>query len=106
MKLKLTIDKQPLILDLETIFVLFGKSRTIEFAEGKWTPFVFCELAENASASEVPENTTYKNVEKLSEQELDQLLSSIPGEIIDFGGFVRKEIEKIENGQPPLGGPG
>ena len=37
MNFVLTIDKQSLALKLEAILALFGKSRTMEFAEGKWT---------------------------------------------------------------------
>lgn len=96
MKLKLTIDQQPLILDLQAILVLFGKPRTIEFAEGKWTPFVFCEPADNPAAANAPVITAYENVERLNKDDLQKLLNSIPEDVMDFGSFIRKEIERIE----------
>ena len=89
MKLKLTIDKQPLILELEAIVALFGKSRTIEFAEGRWTPFVFFELAE-------PVDSNVIHVKDLTVDKLDTLLNTLPKHDTDFGGFIRDKIEEIE----------
>jgi hypothetical protein len=38
MNFVLTIDRQPLVLKLEAILALFGKSRTMEFAEARPGP--------------------------------------------------------------------
>jgi hypothetical protein len=46
MKLYLTIDQQPLFLELEAALALFGSERLIEFVHGKWSPFVLCESAD------------------------------------------------------------
>ncbi|MFH1345797.1 MAG: hypothetical protein ABIL01_31995 [Pseudomonadota bacterium] len=93
MNFKLTIDNQTLILKLEAILALFGKSRTTEFAEGKWTPFVFFEL-------DVPADTIPKihHIEftGMTKTQINEALEAPPRDIVDFAGFVRGEIEKIE----------
>jgi hypothetical protein len=48
MNFVLTIDNQPLVLNREAILALFGKSRTMEFAEGKWSPFVLFQVVRDA----------------------------------------------------------
>jgi hypothetical protein len=93
MNFKLTIDKQPLVLQLEAILALFGKSRTMEFAEGKWTPFVFFEL--DVPADVVPE-IHHIEFTGMTETQISEALEALPRDIVDFAGFVRDEIEKIE----------
>ena len=90
MKLKLTIDKQPLILELEAIIALFGKTRTIEFAEGRWTPYVFLDLAEPVGDTKITHIT--------GAAALEAFLKTAPKHIVDFGGFIRDKIEEIERG--------
>ena len=88
MKLKLTIDNQPLILELEAIVALFGKSRTLEFAAGRWSPYVFVELAE-------PVETTVVHVPDLTVEKLNTLKNEIPY-FLDFDVFIRDKIDEIE----------
>jgi hypothetical protein len=92
----LTIDKQRLTLKLEAILALFGKARTMEFAEGKWTPFVSFELETPPDAMPTVQNIDFTN---MSESEIVDALKSLPKEVADFAGFVRDEIEKIEKAQ-------
>jgi hypothetical protein len=96
MNFTLTIDKQPLTLKLEAILALFGKDRTMEFAEGKWTPFVFFEL--EAPPNAIP---TIQHIDftKMTEAETVAALNSLPRDVADFPGFVRDEIAKIEKAQ-------
>ncbi|MEA2907847.1 MAG: hypothetical protein QOI12_5234 [Alphaproteobacteria bacterium] len=92
-----TIDKQLLVLKLDTILSLFGKSRTIEFAEGKWTPLVFFQLEEPENAVAAVHPIDFTN---LSHAEMVEALKTIPRDVVDFAGFVRNEIEKIEKSKP------
>jgi hypothetical protein len=94
MNFVLTIDSQPLVLKLEAILALFGNPRTMEFAEGKWTPFVSFALQEQPGP--VPEIHRIE-FSDMSESEMKQAMSSLPKDISDFAGFVRDEIAKIEN---------
>jgi hypothetical protein len=89
----LTIDKQPLTLKLEAILALFGKARTMEFAEGKWTPFVSFEL--EAPPNDMP-TVQHIDFANMSEAEIVAALKSPPKDVADFAGFVRDEIEAIE----------
>lgn len=93
MNFKLTIDKQPLILKLEAILALFGNARTMEFAEGKWTPFVFFELEMPPGVPPTVEHIDFTN---MTESEISDALKSLPREVNDFPGLVRDEIEKLE----------
>jgi hypothetical protein len=92
-KFVLTIDKQPLVLPLDAILALFGRSRTMEFAEGKWTPYVFFQVEE-------PENgvATVHHIDftDMNQAEIVDALKALPRDVVDFPGFVRDEIEKIE----------
>jgi hypothetical protein len=92
-----TIDKQPLTLKLEAILALFGKARTMEFAEGKWTPFVSFELVAPPNAMPTVQHVDFTN---MSETEIIAALKSVPKDVVDFAGFVRDEIEEIEKAQP------
>jgi hypothetical protein len=55
MNFVLTIDNQPLVLKLEAILALFGKSRTMEFAEGRWTPFVMFQVEDEPNSVTIVE---------------------------------------------------
>lgn len=96
MNFTLTIDKQPLTLKLEEILALFGKNRTMEFAEGKWTPFVFFELAAPPNAIPTILHIDFTN---MTEAETVAALHSLPRDVADFPGFVSDEIERIEKTQ-------
>jgi hypothetical protein len=43
LRIRLTIADQPLVLTPKEAAVLFGEHRLRQFAEGVWTPWVFCE---------------------------------------------------------------
>jgi hypothetical protein len=90
----LTIDKQPLVLKLEAILALFGKARTLEFAEGKWTPFVFFER--EPPVDDALPAVTHIEFTDMSDAEIGAALRSLPRDVIDFAGFVADEIAKIE----------
>jgi hypothetical protein len=92
-KFILTIDKQPLALKLEAILGLFGKARTMEFAEGRWSPFVSFELVAPPDDMPAVPDIDFTN---MSESEIVAALTSVPKDIVDFAGFVRDEIEAIE----------
>jgi hypothetical protein len=94
MNFKLTIDGQPLILKLETVLALFGRSRTMEFAEGKWTPLVFFELQEVVNT--VPEISHMQLFNDLTWEQISEALEALPKDVVDFTGFVQDEIQKIE----------
>jgi hypothetical protein len=94
MNFKLTIDGQPLTLKLEAILDLFGRSRTMEFAEGKWAPFVFFELQEAANV--VPEISHIEFFKNLTWDQISDALGALPRDVVDFTGFVQDEIRKIE----------
>ena len=70
MKLHLTIDQQPLFLELEAALALFGSTRVIQFVQGKWSPFVLCESAEPVQGIPAPEGS---NLVKLDPSELNNL---------------------------------
>ena len=92
-KFVLTIDTQPVCLKLEAILALFGKARTMEFAEGRWAPFVSFEL--EAPLHDMP---TVRRIDftNMSQSEMVAALTTLPDDIADFAGFVRNEIEAIE----------
>ena len=60
----LTIDNQPLVLKLEAILALFGKARTMEFAEGKWTPFVFFQVEDEPDSVTVVQRIDFTDMDK------------------------------------------
>jgi hypothetical protein len=95
-KFVLTIDNQPLTLQLEAILSLFGKARTIEFADGKWAPFVSFALATPPNAIPTVQHIDFTH---MTEAEVIAALKTLPKDVADFPGFVRDEIEKIENAQ-------
>jgi hypothetical protein len=95
-KFILTIDNQPLTLKLEAILALFGKDRTLEFADGKWTPFVVFELEVPPTGMPTVQNIDFTN---MTEAQTIDALKSLPRDVADFPGFVRDEIEKIEKAQ-------
>jgi hypothetical protein len=82
---------------LEAILALFGKPRTMEFAEGKWTPYVFFQLEDPPNS--VPTVTKIEFTD-MSESGIANSLKDLPRDVYDFAGFVRDAIEKIEAGQP------
>jgi hypothetical protein len=92
----LTIDNQPLVLKLEAILALFGKARTMEFAEGKWTPFVFFQVEDEPDSVTVVQRIDFTDMDK---SEIEGALEGLPPDVRDFPGFVRDAIEKIENAQ-------
>jgi len=100
MNFVLTIDNQPLVLKLEAILALFGKSRTMEFAEGKWSPFVLFQVEDEPNSVTVVQRVDFTDTTKLG---IERALEGIPPDVRDFPGFVRGAIEKIErarSGQP------
>jgi hypothetical protein len=92
----LTIDKQPLVLPLTAILALFGKARTMEFAEGKWTPYVFFQVEEPEDGVPTVQHIDFTD---MSQAEIVDALKVLPRDVVDFPGFVRDEIEKIEKAQ-------
>jgi hypothetical protein len=82
-------------LKLEAILALFGKDRTMEFAEGKLTPFVSLNLKHPNDMPTV-QRIDFTN---MSESEIVAALKFLPKDVSDFAGFVRDEIEKIEKAQ-------
>lgn len=96
MNFVLTIDNQPLVLKLEAILALFGKSRTMEFAEGKWTPFVFFQVEDEPNSVMVVQRVDFTDTTK---SEIERALKGLPPDVRDFPGFVRDAIEKIEKAQ-------
>jgi hypothetical protein len=89
----LTIDNQPLVLKLEAILALFGKARTMEFAEGKWTPFVLFQVEDEPNSVTVVQRIDFTGLDK---SEIERALEELPPDVRDFPGFVRDAIEKIE----------
>jgi hypothetical protein len=96
MKFLLTIDNQPLVLKLEGILALFGKSRTMEFAEGKWTPFVMFQVEDEPNSVAIVQRVDFTGMNK---SEIESTLEGLPPDVRDFSGFVRDSIEKIEKAQ-------
>ena len=96
MNFVLTIDNQPLVLKLEAILALFGKSRTMEFAEGKWTPFVLFQVEDEPNSVTVVQRIDFTGLNK---SEIESSLGRLPPDVRDFPGFVRDAIEKIEQAQ-------
>jgi|SRR5665213_176570 len=96
MNFVLTIDNQPLVLKLEAILALFGKSRTLEFAEGKWSPFVLFQVEDEPNAVAVVQRVDFTGLDKT---EIEGALEGLPPDVRDFPGFVREAIEKIEKAQ-------
>lgn len=92
----LRIDDQPLILELQAILALFGKLRALEFADGKWSPFVTIELAEPAGSVPIVHKIEFTD---MTECEISDTLRVLPRDVADFAGFFREEIEKIEKVQ-------
>jgi hypothetical protein len=93
MNFVLTIDNQPLVLKLEAILALFGKSRTMEFAEGKWTPFVMFQVEDEPNSITVVQRIDFTDMNK---SEIESAVEGLPPDVRDFPGFVRDAIEKIE----------
>jgi hypothetical protein len=100
MNFVLTIDKQPLVLKLEAILALFGKSRTMEFAEGKWTPFVFFQVEDPPNSDPTVKKIKFTD---MSESGIKNSLKDLPRDVYDFAGFVRDAIDKIEAEQAGKG---
>jgi hypothetical protein len=96
MNFLLTIDNQPLVLKLEAILALFGKSRTMEFAEGKWSPFVMFQVEDEPNSVAVVEQVDFTDMNKSG---IESTLKSLPPDVRDFPGFVWDAIEKIEKAQ-------
>ena len=68
----------------------------MEFAERKWTPFVFFELQEVANA--VPEISHIEFFKDLTWEEISEALETLPKDVVDFAGFVQDEILRLEAG--------
>ena len=96
MNFVLTIDNQPLVLKLEAILALFGKARTMEFAEGKWSPFVLFQVEDEPNSVTVVQRIDFTGLDK---SEIESALEGLPPDVRDFPGFVRDAIEKIEKAQ-------
>jgi hypothetical protein len=96
MNFVLTIDNQPLVLKLEAILALFGKARTMEFAEGKWTPFVLFQVEDEPNSVTVVQRIDFTGLDK---SEIKSALEGLPPDVRDFPGFVRDAIQKIEKAQ-------
>ncbi len=96
MNFVLTIDNQPLVLKLEAILALFGKVRTMEFAEGKWTPFVLFQVEDEPNSVTVVQRIDFTGLDK---SEIESALKGLPPDVRDFPGFVRGAIEEIEKAQ-------
>jgi hypothetical protein len=96
MNFVLTIDNQPLVLKLEAILALFGKARTMEFAEGKWSPFVLFQLEDEPNSVAVVQRIDFTGLDK---SEIESSLECLPPDVRDFPGFVWDAIEKIEMAQ-------
>ena len=93
MNFVLTIDNQPLVLKLQPILALFGKSRTMEFAEGKWSPFVLFQVEDKPNSVTVVQRVDFTDV---TNSGIERALDGLPPDVRDFPGFVRDAIEKIE----------
>jgi len=96
MNFVLTIDSQALVLKLEAILALFGKSRTLEFAEGKWSPFVLFQVEDEPNSVAIVQRIDFTDMTK---SDIERTLEGLPPDVRDFPGFVRDAIEKIENAQ-------
>ncbi|HEX8164618.1 MAG TPA: hypothetical protein VF601_02395 [Beijerinckiaceae bacterium] len=90
MKLRLTIDEQTLVLELAAAVKLFGKERLMEFAEGRWSPFVTCGPTEPAPAQTI-------DLTELGMDQIRDLLNVLPKRVINFPEYVRDEIERLQN---------
>ena len=72
MKITLTIDGQPIVLTAKQAAALFGKDRLREFAEGRWTPFVFCEPYRDPAG---PDPTvTSVDITNMNSEEISEVL--------------------------------
>lgn len=96
MNFVLTIENQPLVLTLEAILALFGKSRTMEFAEGRWSPFVLFQVEDEPNSVAVVQRIDFTDMNK---SEIESALQGLPPDVRDFPGFVRDAIGKIEKAQ-------
>jgi hypothetical protein len=92
----LTIDKQPLVLPLTAIVALFGRARTMEFAEGKWTPYVFFQPEDPEDGVLAVQHIDFTD---MNQAEIVEALKTLPRDVVDFPGFVHDAIEKIEKAQ-------
>ena len=86
MKIKLTIDGQPLVLSAKQAGALFGLERLREIVEGRWTPFVFCDRFKEKEPDEV-EMTTI-NVTGMSGAEVIDLIKDLAPETFTFADDV------------------
>src|SRR5258705_2327826 len=82
----LTIDNQPLVLELQAILTLFGKPRAMKFANGKWSPFVTIELAEPAGSAQTVHKIEFTG---MNESEISEAFRVLPRDVADFAGFFR-----------------
>lgn len=86
MKIKLTIDGQPLVLTAKQAPALFGLERLREIVKGRWTPFVFCDSFREGE----PETTepVEINVTALSSAEVVSLMKDLAPETFTFAEDV------------------
>ena len=92
MKLKLTIDGQPLVLTAKQAGALFGLERLREVVEGRWTPFVFCDFYREDEPDEV--ETTTINVTGMSGAEVVDLIRDLSPETFTFADDVMAAAEE------------
>jgi hypothetical protein len=74
----------------------------MEFADGKWSPFVTIELAEPEGSVPIVQHVEFTG---MNESEISEALKVLPRDIADFAGFFREEVEKIERAQTAVGRP-
>ena len=72
----------------------------MEFAEGKWTPFVFFQAEDPPNSVPIVTKIEFTD---MSESGIKNSLKVLPRDVYDFAGFVREAIEKIEAEQSGKG---
>jgi hypothetical protein len=92
MKIKFLIDDQPLVLTAKQAAVMFGKTRLQEYAEGRWTPFVFCEPYREYSDDGQFEAVTF-NVTDMPTEEIMELIEALAPQTFTFTDDVMAAAE-------------
>ena len=91
MKLLFTIDDQPLVLTAKQAAALFGKTRLQEIAEGRWTPFVFCEPYVERDGGEP--TITNIDVTGMAPKDVTDLIKTLAPETFTFSDDVMAAVE-------------
>ena len=91
MKLLFTVDDQPLVLTAKQAAALFGKTRLREFAEGRWTPFVFCEPYVEDDGREP--TITNIDVTNMDPKDVIDLIKTVAPETFTFPDDVMAAVE-------------